>query len=237
MANVILVTELLKLQQCRTEQKGFLASERGRCILSCLWADTAGGRRKRCQQPRDKSQGPSSADLSATRAPHCGCMCPDTGASYWSGRLWQTDMPHLSERIQNLISETTTKVMYKHCRGHTECTWGSVAPVHQFVLSLYHGAQLCGPVAVLLLVHEEVDALPHQILLYPAEHVLVAQQHLQHWREAVGCTWQGGGRGSARGSHMHPPEQAYKEAPCQAHKQTQPEAYEHKHSQRKKLED
>lgn len=89
-------------------------------------------------------------------------------------------MPRLSERIYNLIAETTTNMMYKHLHGDTECTWGSVAPVHQFVLSLYHGAQLCRPVAVLLLVHEEVNALPHQVLLYPAEHVLVAQQHLQH---------------------------------------------------------
>lgn len=70
------------------------------------------------------------------------------------------------------------------------CTWGPMAPVHQFVLSLNDGAQLCGPVAVLLLVHEEVDALPHQVLLCPTEHVLVAQQHLQHRGEAVGCACQ-----------------------------------------------
>lgn len=64
--------------------------------------------------------------------------------------------------------------------NNTEHTRGSVTPVHQFVLSLDDGAQLCGPVAVLLLIHEEVDALPHQILLHPTEHILVAQQHLQH---------------------------------------------------------
>ena len=64
--------------------------------------------------------------------------------------------------------------------NNTVCTRGTVAPVHQLVLSLDDGAQLCRPVTVLLLVHEEVDALPHQVLLRAAEHVLVAQQHLQH---------------------------------------------------------
>lgn len=63
-----------------------------------------------------------------------------------------------------------------------------MAPVHQLVLPLDDGSQLCGPVAVLLLVHEQIDALPHQVLRRPAEHVLVAQQHLQHRREAVGRT-------------------------------------------------
>lgn len=66
------------------------------------------------------------------------------------------------------------------CINNTACTRGSMAPVHEFVLSLDDGTQLCGPVTVLLLVHEEINALPHQVLLCPAEHVLVAQQHLQH---------------------------------------------------------
>lgn len=59
-------------------------------------------------------------------------------------------------------------------------TRGSVAPVHQLVLPLDHGPQLGGPVAVLLLIHEEVHALPHQVPVRTAEHVPVTQQHLQH---------------------------------------------------------
>lgn len=85
------------------------------------------------------------------------------------------------------------------------CTRGPVAPVHQFVLSLNDGAQFCRPVAVLLLVHEEVDALPHQVLLCATEHVLVAQQHLQHRGEAVSRTCQEK-RTGARGSNSQPTE-------------------------------
>lgn len=65
-------------------------------------------------------------------------------------------------------------------RSRTIRTWSAVAPVHQLVLPLNDGSQLRRPVAVLLLVHEEIHALPHQVLLGAAEHVLVAQQHLQH---------------------------------------------------------
>lgn len=105
------------------------------------------------------------------------------------------------------------------CCLHEACTWGAVAPVHQFVLPLYDGAELCRPVAVLLLVHEEVDALPHQVLLRPAQHVLVAQQHLQHRRESVGRSCVEEGRREGCEAVKHAPQQvmACREATCQAH--------------------
>lgn len=86
-----------------------------------------------------------------------------------------------------------------HVSKWEACTWSPVAPVHQLVLPLYDGAELSGPVAVLLLVHKEVDALPHQVLLHPAQHVLVAQQHLQHRREAMGRSCQQGRSGGQAG--------------------------------------
>lgn len=56
----------------------------------------------------------------------------------------------------------------------SELTRGSVAPVHQLVLPFDDGSQLCRPVTVLLLVHEEINTLPHQILFSFTEHVLVS---------------------------------------------------------------
>lgn len=96
----------------------------------------------------------------------------------------KTGQRHQCNRGGSESPDTNTMM----CINSTECTRGSVAPVHQLVLSFDDGSQLCRPVTVLLLVHEEIDALPHQIFLCPAEHVLVAQQHLQDRREAVGCT-------------------------------------------------
>ena len=60
------------------------------------------------------------------------------------------------------------------------CTRSPMAPVHQFVLLLYHSTQLGRPVTVLLLVHEEVHTVPHQVSFDSAKHLLVGQQHLKH---------------------------------------------------------
>lgn len=42
-------------------------------------------------------------------------------------------------------------------------SWSAVAPVDKFILSLDGLAKLWWPVAILLLFHEEIHALPHQL--------------------------------------------------------------------------
>lgn len=44
-------------------------------------------------------------------------------------------------------------------------TWSSMTPVDKLILPLDRLPQLRRPVAVLLLVHEEIDTLPHKLLI------------------------------------------------------------------------
>lgn len=58
-------------------------------------------------------------------------------------------------------------------------TWSSMAPVHQLVLPLDGLPQLRGPIAVLLLVHQEIHTLPHQLLICWLQVLVIGEQHLQ----------------------------------------------------------
>ena len=61
-------------------------------------------------------------------------------------------------------------------------TWGAVAPVHQLILPLNGLAEFRGPVAVLFLLHKEVHALPHQLLVRGLEVLMVRKKHLEDGR-------------------------------------------------------
>ena len=68
-------------------------------------------------------------------------------------------------------------------------TWGAVAPVHQLILPLDGLAELRGPVAVLFLLHKEVHALPHQLLVRGLEVLMVRKKHLEDGRQAMSCSY------------------------------------------------
>lgn len=67
-------------------------------------------------------------------------------------------------------------------------TWSSMTPVYKLILPLDCLSQLRRPVAVLLLVHKKINALPHKLLICWLQVLIIGKQHLKDWWKPMCCT-------------------------------------------------
>lgn len=69
-----------------------------------------------------------------------------------------------------------------------EQTWSAMTPVYKLILPLNCLSQLRRPVAVLFLVHKEINTLPHKLLICWLQVLIVRKQHLKDWWKSMCCT-------------------------------------------------